>query len=157
MTTTIKATLQTEEVGPRFTPVLVAAGMALLSIMQLVLSIIKLGKERAKNNLLIDKAESTHSAGKTGFFVFLLEKRGHHFVWLVMLVCSLAMTQIGFILSAIIIMFVTMYVMCPGSQQNIPVFLASSIGIPIIVYFVFVKFFFLMLPAGNLWKNLGIL
>ena len=158
ITTKITGRLRTEEVGPRFTPFLVAIGMASLSFMQLVLSLVKLRKERKKEKEATDLLNKEKPLEKkSGFSYFLFDKYGHLFVWVVMLVCSLAMTQIGFILSAIIIMFVTMYTMCPDGQHNFIAFVVTSIGVPIIVYFVFVRIFFLMLPVGYLWRNLGIL
>jgi hypothetical protein len=154
MTAYIKGKFQTEEVGPQFAPRLVAGGLLLLSALQLVFSLLKYKKERASGIQSPDQIRDNVSDGNLLFL--LCNKYGHVAAWVVILVCALAMPQIGFILSAIIIMFVVTYLMCPKNERNLPVFIILSVGVPVATYFVFVKFFFLMLPVGNLWKTLGL-
>jgi hypothetical protein len=153
MTIYIKGTFQTEEVGPQFTPRLVAGGLFLLSVLQLVFSFLKYKKEKAFGIKTPAQSKADELNGNVWFL--LCNKYGHVAAWVVILVCALAMPQIGFILSAIIMMFVITYLMCPGNDRNLPAFIILSVGVPVITYFVFVKFFFLMLPVGNLWKTLG--
>jgi hypothetical protein len=149
----IKGKFQTEEVGPRFTPHLVAGGLLFLSVLQLIFSLVKCKKEKAFGIKSPEQAKDDEPNGHLWFL--LCNKYGHIVAWAVIFFCALAMSQIGFILSAIIIMFVVTYLMCPRNERNIPVFIILSVGVPTATYFVFVKFFFLMLPVGNLWKNLG--
>jgi hypothetical protein len=153
MSAYIKGTFRTEEVGPQFTPRLVAGGLFLLSALQLIFSLLKYKKEKASG---LKSSGQVNDGVLTGNLWFLLcNKYGHIVAWVVIFVCALAMSQIGFILSAIIVMFVITYLMCPRNERNIPVFIILSVGVPVAAYFVFVKFFFLMLPVGNLWKTLG--
>jgi hypothetical protein len=127
-----------------------------LSFLQMLLSILKYKNEKLRlAKLPAQAADCVENSPKKSMRYLLCNKYGHVLTWVVILICALAMSQIGFILSAIIIMFVTTYIMCPRGQQNIPAFIALSIGVPVATYFVFVKFFFLMLPVGNMWKNLG--
>jgi hypothetical protein len=101
--------------------------------------------------------ETGSAAAKKTLWSLLGNEYAHIVTWLVILVFGMAMSQIGFIVSSVVIMFVCTFFMCPRKERNMQVFIIASVAVPVITYFIFVKFFFLMLPVGNLWKNLGLL
>ncbi len=159
MIRTIVPKVKTEEVGPKFVPTIVAAALMILSLIQLIISVITFRKEKAliKSGVIEETGKESDLAEGTDKWQTICSRYGHIIVWCVMAVCVFFMSQIGFIISASIIMFVTMYMMAPAEEQRPVRFLIISVAVTVGLYFVFVRFFNLMLPVGNIWKSMGIL
>jgi hypothetical protein len=114
-------------------------------------------KKRKAQGTLFSESQTGSAAAKKTLWSLLGNEYAHIVTWFVILVFGMAMSQIGFIVSSVVIMFVCTFFMCPRKKRNMRVFIIASVAVPVVTYFVFVKFFFLMLPVGNLWKNLGLL
>ena len=57
---------------------------------------------------------------------------------------------VGFILMTSVVMLVMMFVLSGYRRKSIPLYAAIAVGFTLIVYFVFLRFFSLILPAGIL-------
>jgi len=84
------------------------------------------------------------------------KEEGKHRLWAVlatfgiMALYALLMPKVGFIITTIVYLFLQMYIMAAKEHQRPIVFGIISIVTSVSVYYMFVKIFSLMLPAGIL-------
>ncbi len=77
----------------------------------------------------------------------------HSATWLTILLLIVYVAlykQIGFIVMSILYLFLQMVILAPKSRRNYLLFGIMAVGVPLIIYFSFIKIFYLMLPAGIL-------
>ncbi|SNS70703.1 Tripartite tricarboxylate transporter TctB family protein [Anaerovirgula multivorans] len=129
------ATIQTvikADVGPAFAPKIVTMGIIILAVVKLGLSIKKNTPEYTKKST---KNENTLNGLLTivalGLYVALFN-------------------VLGFIISSALYLFFQMYLLMSAEKRNYIIMGIISITVPVCIYFLFVKAFSLMLPAGLL-------
>lgn len=138
--------------GPAFMP-------RILGIILLVLGAADLAEEirqerkRGRNAAAGPQDEGGEAAAMTGG---LSQRRawiaGHVDVLSIPLLLAYAYTMksAGFLLSSGIYMFLHMLLLTVDKKRNYPLLILLAVLVPCIIYFCFVKLFYLMLPAGIL-------
>ena len=130
--------LVAREPGPKFFPYISAAGIALFAILSMIFDGPKESKEGSKPYL--DKA------GWIRMAIILIEA----------LVFALGMKYLGFLVTAIVGMFMFVWTLKGDKKINILFAILLCVGLGCICYFGFTKGFHIPLPKGELWDLFGI-
>jgi len=136
--TKIPMRLVANEPGPRFIPYVSAGGLALFSILTMIFDAPKEAKKGTKPYL--DKA------GWIRLGIIMVEA----------VVFALAMSFIGFWLTAMVGMFVFILTLKGKKKINWIFAILLCIGLGSLCYFGFTRGFHIPLPSGSLWESLGI-
>ncbi len=131
--------LVSNEPGPRMFPYISAAGIAIMAILSMIFDGKKEKEEKEKEPYL--------------------DKAGWKRLILMMLVCLLfcvGMQAIGFWITAMIGMFVFIWLLKGDKKINIPFAVILSIALASLCYFGFTKGFNIPLPKGAVWDLLNI-
>lgn len=130
--------LVSNEPGPKFFPYISAAGIAIFAILSMIFDGPKESKEDTKPYL--DKA------GWIRMAIIMAEALA--FVFL--------MGFLGFWITSMIGTFVFIWTLKGDKKINIIFAICLSIGLGCLCYFGFTRGFKIPLPAGTLWRSLGI-
>ena len=130
--------LVSNEPGPKFFPYISAAGMALFAILSMIFDGPKESKEGSKPYL--DKA------GWIRMAVIMGEA----------LLFCVAMQVIGFWFTSMLGTFLFIWTLKGDKKINMIFAVCLSVGLGCLCYFGFTRGFHIPLPAGSLWKSLGV-
>ncbi|GHV34886.1 hypothetical protein FACS1894187_06430 [Synergistales bacterium] len=119
-----------KEVGSGFVPKIVAAVFMSLSMLLLVLTLLK---------------ERKVAAAKTNEDI-----KGGVLTILALIAYVFLFDGLGFLLSTALYLFVQITILSDAKNRRLPLFCVISVVTPTIIYFLFVKGFDLILPAGIL-------
>ncbi len=119
-----------KEVGSGFVPKVIASVFICLSVLLVVLTLLKPHKTEsvAKNE---DIKGGVVTIAMLAAYVLLFDK-------------------LGFILSSALYLFAQILIFSNDQNRKLPLFGAIAVVTPVVIYFLFVKAFELMLPAGIL-------
>lgn len=67
-------------------------------------------------------------------------------------VFAFLLPRVGFMISGALYLFFTILLLAPKEERKYPLFILVSIIVPVVIYYLFVKGFRLLLPAGSLWR-----
>mgnify|MGYP000871621603 FL=1 len=132
--------LMVSRIGSRFVPQLLAIAMGILSLVLVVQSLLRMKTEEIQAR----------------------EKKGGSAAWslrdtvpiwgtfLALIVYAVTFEPLGFIVSTTLYLLVQFYLLTSMVKRKHLVFLISAVLTSVVVYFIFVKVFYLMLPEGIL-------
>ena len=132
--------LMVSRIGSRFVPQLVAVAMGILSLVLVIQSLLRMkaGQKAARTE-----------AGSPPKWTF----EDYVPVWgtfITLIFYAVAFEPLGFIVSTTIYLLVQFFLLTSMVKRKYLVFLVSAVLTSVIVYFLFVKVFYLMLPEGIL-------
>lgn len=132
-----------ESVGTDFMPRLVAIGLFLLGIANLVSEINKFRFLKAHDRL--EKKSETKKTWKEIFYDNLDWVSGG-----LMLLYVWSIMSLGFLIPSVIYMFLQILLYTTTKKRNYILYIAVSVLIPVAIYLLFRNYFHLMLPKGIL-------
>ena len=133
-------------IGPDFMPKLIAVIMGILGLILTVQGIIVL---KSKPGNTVPDTGSSVEKSRNGFVA--LFKNNLDIVTLLLLVLyAVGISLLGFIISTTTYIFLQIILMTINKRKNYIVFVTISIAFSCVIYFVFTKFLYVMLPAGLL-------
>lgn len=121
-------------VGPDFMPKIVAVGLGILGVLQIVAGLGNLKKEFEKE-AEEDRPEYLRVSATIfafGIYVFTIE-------------------LVGFLPCSILYLFAQMMILAPKEKRNILLFAVISVVFSTVVYFLFRSGLSVMLPTGTMW------
>ena len=128
--------------GPDFMPKVVSVGVFLLGCIYLIQSVRKYVQNPSSGR---DKnTKKKKSRGE------LFESNLDWVSAVLIMLYVLSMGKLGFVLSSILYLFSQMYLLSFREKRNHVVISLIAIFTPILIYYVFTRFFYLMLPRGPL-------
>lgn len=130
-------------IGSRFVPQLVAISMGILSLVLVIQSLLKM--RLAREGAGLEKEEE--EGGKKWSFLGTAPIWG---TFLALIAYAVAFEPLGFILSTILYLLVQFFLLTSMVKRKYLVFVVAALLTSVIVYFLFVKVFYLMLPEGVL-------
>ena len=149
-----------QTVDSKFMPRFLGIMLAILSVIQIIISYIKLkqstnGKSTGSTELHTGSVTASNvDDAKKNFDedAYIKGSSVHSIIVIGVLLLFYVATfkSLGFIVSSIIFLFCTILFLTPKEKRNWFIMLSLSIGVPIIVYFLFVSGFKLKLPPGIL-------
>jgi quinol-cytochrome oxidoreductase complex cytochrome b subunit len=122
--------------GARFFPVIVVILMLIVSVFLIIFGLMEFKKSRRMPASTFDKKAVVQ-------IIFSL---------MMLAVFGLLMPLTGVIVSGVVYLAGSFFILAPKKKWNIPVFLLLSVSVPVVVYFVFTTGFKIMLPSGTLWR-----
>lgn len=128
------------EPGPRLFPYISAIGIIICSVLSIFFDGIKNKNRGQEKNGFLDKD------GWKRMGIIILE----------LILFAVLMQYLGFLIAAIVMMFVFIWTMKGAKKISIPFAVILSVALSLIVYFGFTKGFVIPLPSGSLWEALGI-
>lgn len=147
-----------QTIDSKFMPRLLGIMLAILSILQIVVSYARLKRSlnRSKSSEAYSGAATTSNMDdvKKSFdedaYIKGSSIRSVVVIGVFLLFYVVTFKSLGFILSSMIFLLCTILYLTPKEKRNWFLILGLSIGIPIMVYFLFVSGFKLKLPPGIL-------
>ena len=128
--------LMVSRIGSAFVPRIVAVAMGVLSLVLVIQSLLKMKNETAAvSKEIVSPLKSNIPI--IGTFIALI-------------LYAVLFEPLGFIVTTALYLFVQFYLLTSTVKRNYLVFFVSAAATSVIVYYLFVKAFQLMLPAGIL-------
>lgn len=135
--------------GPAFMPKLVAVILFILGWLDL-LEELKKKKAAAKEESGTEAAGEKTAVAAAAGFRGLLAARVDVFSSILLLCYVFSIKRLGFLIASAIYMLLQMLLLTVNTKRNYILILFMTIVVPGIIYFGFVKIFYLMLPPGIL-------
>lgn len=132
-------------IGPDFMPKIVAVMMGILSIVLIIQELQKLkrNKQQVEN--------SSENKCLKSFNIIKFAKANLDIVTLVLIILyAVAMPILGFLISTVVYLFIQMLIMSQNRKINYLAISIISVVFSTVIYFVFTKVLFVMLPSGIL-------
>lgn len=139
-------------IGPRFMPILVIIALVLCAIWIAIPAI-----QSKKTWQETPKTPSPEGANKqagndeaAGVLDVLLDRHGTITMWVLLVLYALCLQSVGFIPCSMVLIFGMCLLLAPKSERYYGRFAILATVSSVVIYFVFVKLFFLILPKGIL-------